>query len=222
MSESDGEMAEYVRGRLDDIDATASTNEDRVDAYRKLTMEMAVEINTLQQTIGELREEMAEFKHGTAKRINELSAAVDGDSNITGTTTLEKYASMDSEEREEVLGVRQRRAVHIYLNWQDLSEKLGKGFGVTTKRNSVKRHQPSRFRLEYIDVLPDDLLNDDGRLEWTQIKRAMQEMASLSGGKDDPEARRKKIVQGEFVYEVRTTPDNTNSTTYHVLWEATE
>jgi hypothetical protein len=125
-------------------------------------------------------------------------------------TTLERYAQIPEEDREELISPSDRRAVAIFEHWWDLAEKTPKGYVVSTRRNSVKKNNPSQFKLDLEGACGEE------NLEWMQVYRAMQHVAKLSGGEEHQnDYGRLHIHGGAFEYHEKTTPDGEK--TYKVL-----
>jgi len=158
------------------------------------------------------------------RRVSELEQGENGREKVNpNLTTLQKYAKMDSALRADTLGKTDRIAVAIYQNWVDLQEKLGdaenRRYGVSTRRNSTKKNNPSQFRIDLENIVDDELLDDKGRLSWAIIHDAMMAVATLSGGAPEhDEYGRKHITGGLFEYHEKPTP-GTGDTLYKVLYE---
>lgn len=140
------------------------------------------------------------------KGTDELTVAVDDDS-----STLEKYADIPENQRENLLGTTDCRAVVIYEHWDDIAEKTTKGWALSTRRSSTKKNAPSKIKTELNKILEDDLA-------WTQIYRAMKAVAELSGSdQSTDDVGRIHLTGGDFEFHERVTPDNED--TYKVLVE---
>lgn len=126
-------------------------------------------------------------------------------------STLEKYAGIPKDQRDNLLGATDRRAVVIYEHWDDIAEMTAKGWALSTRRSSMKKNAPSKIKTELNKILDEDLA-------WTQIYRAMKAVAELSGSeKSTDNAGRVHFTGGKFEYHERMTPDNED--TYKVLVE---
>lgn len=147
-------------------------------------------------------------------RMERLSVALENvdESSIEGNvSTLERYANIPENQRRDLLGATDRRAVRIYENWQDIAERVEKGWALSTRRSSIKKNAPSKVRTELNKILDDELA-------WSQIYRAMKAVAKLSGSELlIDEADRTHLTGGDFEYHERVTPDNED--TYKVLVE---
>lgn len=148
------------------------------------------------------------------KRMNKLSGAlknVDESSVEDNDSTLDRYANIPEDQRKDLLGATDRRAVVIYENWDDIAERATKGWALSTRRSSIKKNAPSKIRTELNKILDDELA-------WAQIYRAMKAVAKLSGSEQSvDEANRIHLTGGDFEYHERVTPDNED--TYKVLVE---
>ncbi|WP_154552956.1 hypothetical protein [Halorhabdus sp. CBA1104] len=148
------------------------------------------------------------------QRMDKLSGVlknVDGSSVGDSDSTLERYASIPEDQRKDLLGATDRRAVVIYENWDDIAERATKGWALSTRRSSVKKNAPSKIRTELNKILDDELA-------WAQIYRAMKAVAELSGSEQSiDEGNRIHLTGGDFEYHERVTPDNEE--TYKVLVE---
>ena len=166
----------------------------------------------VQETLSELLDEVRSVQ----SRLTDLERAVYGDERpLDGLTSLQQYARLRETDRADLLGASARRAVTIYEHWEELAVRLPNGkCGVSTKRSSSRKHSPSQFKLDLETVLGEELA-------WEQVYRAMKAVAKLSGGSSErDEYGRTHIVGGLFEFHVRTSPDNTDHTTYRVLIEA--
>lgn len=153
-------------------------------------------------------------------RISDIGRKADGNLVDERSTTLGKYVSMGEENRRELLGKTDRLAVQIYDNWDAFAEELPNGKrGVSTRRNSTRKYNPSKFKRQLEDHVSADLLNRDGELPWSQVHRAMMAVARLSGGEPEHRDGRKHIKGGVFEYHEHRVPDNTADRTYKVLVE---
>jgi len=148
------------------------------------------------------------------QRMDKLSVAlknVDESSVEDNDSTLERYASIPEDQRKDLLGATDRRAVVIYENWDDIAERATKGWALSTRRSSGKKNAPSKIRTELNKILDDELA-------WAQIYRAMKAVAELSGSEQSiDEGNRIHLTGGGFEYHERVTPDNED--TYKVLVE---
>lgn len=130
------------------------------------------------------------------------------------TSKLVEYQHLPPNRREELLTASEHRAVTLWEHWDKLAQPINDGAeGITTKRNSTKKYAPSQFKLDLENILGEDL-------EWQQIYRAMKRAAILSGGSTEhTEYGKTHITGGYLEYHERTSPDNTDHTTYRVLLE---
>lgn len=153
-------------------------------------------------------------------RISDIDRKADGKLANEMSTTLGKYVSMGEDNRREVLGKTDRLAVLIYEHWDDFAETLPNGNrGVSTRRNSTAKYNPSRFKQDLQAAAPEDLLNDDGDIPWANIHPAMMAVATLSGGEPEQQNGRKHITGGVFEFHEHRVPDNTADRVYKVLIE---
>jgi hypothetical protein len=126
-------------------------------------------------------------------------------------STLDRYASIPENQRKDLLGATDRRAVVIYENWDDIAERTTKGWALSTRRSSIKKNAPSKIRTGLNKILENELA-------WAQIYRAMKAVAELSGSEQSTdEAGRIHLTGGDFEYHERVTPDNEEA--YKVLVE---
>ncbi|TSD15088.1 hypothetical protein DP107_04335 [Haloglomus irregulare] len=185
---------------------------DEVAALRERVAELEVELDAERDTNQQLRQDLA----NVANRVSDLEAAVEGGDQITGSTQLERYSSLDGD-LEEKLSASERRAVAIYELWPELSMEDGEGrWYVDTKRNSTAKYQPNRTKRKLEQDLDEDL-------HWEQVYRAMKRLAELSGGEAAVDQHgRKHVTGGEWEYHEKTSPDNTDHTTYKLLVEVGE
>lgn len=163
------------------------------------------EFDELAEDVGSLRDTVKRL----ARRVNNIQG--DG---FDGLNTLEKYTRMVENGDNDALSASDRRAVEIHRHWDSLAERLANGhLGVSTRKKSTKRHGPAQLKVDLQHLLGEDLEN-------IQIYRAMKRTAELSGGSAEPdEYGRTHIVGGIYEYHERTSPDNTDHTTYKVLIE---
>jgi len=181
----------------------------------------------LLEAVEQLAESFAEYRADTNRelaklhnRISDVGRKADGNLAVERSTTIGKYASMDEENRRDLLGTTDRLAVAIYEHWDEMAEDLPAGQrGVSTRRNSTMKYNPSRFKRELEERVPTDLLNRDGALPWVSIHRAMMALASLSGGEPEHRNGRKHITGGLFEFHEHRAPDNTKDRHYKVLVE---
>ena len=162
-------------------------------------------------------EQERRFKKRLVAKVNRIEDAIENDGNLAvGRTTLEKFSSMSEDDREELLGPSDRRAVEIYEHWDELAwtaGHMGSERLMETKARANAKHQPAKikYRLEQ---------HFDESLAWNEIYRVMKAVARLSGGEEETgEYGRTKILGGDFEYEETTTADG--SDTRRVLKEVT-
>lgn len=161
----------------------------------------------------DLLSELLEEFRALQTRVSQLERDLYGDgSSPAALTALQQYARLPETERDTCLGASERRAVVIYEHWDELADSLPNGSaGVSTKRDSTLKHNPSRFKIDLEHLLGEDLA-------WEQVYRAMKAVATLSGGEPEPDQYgRTHIVGGLYEFHERTSPDNTDRTTYRVL-----
>lgn len=146
--------------------------------------------------------------------VNELQRETRGDASLVGNTTLQKYASMTEDDREELLSTSERRAVDVHLHWDELAWNAQGRRLVDTAARANAKNQPSKlkYRLEK---------HFDRSIQWTEIYRLMKALARLSGGDAETDtAGREHITGGSYEYHHRATPDGKE--TKRILMEATE
>ena len=191
-----------------------------VDAADLSRDELLIAVEQLAEAFAEYRAETNQELAKLHNRISDAERKADGNLASERSTTLGKYASMDEENRRELLGTTDRLAVAIYDHWDELAENLPNGArGVSTRRNSTRKYNPSRIKCELEERVPTDLLNRDGELPWVSIHRAMMAVASLSGGEPEQRNGRKHITGGLFEFHEHRSPDNTQAREYKVLVE---
>lgn len=172
-----------------------STDYDGVDSrgLQLALAEVQADLQAALDRIDELEQQVAQQQ----QRIENMEQDASGDD----LTTLERYAAMPPEDREELIGSSERRAVAIFSNWWDLAKETPSGWVVSTERNSKTKNQPSQFKVDLERITGESL-------QWMQIYRAMHKVAKLSGGeeiRDDYD--RLHIQQGAFEYHEKPTPD---------------
>lgn len=166
--------------------------------------ELEVEVEALREQVDTIQAEFDQFRQDVTQKINQLENAIEGDVNAVGSTTLEKYASMPPEVREETISPTEQRAVKIYLHWDELffgRDDKGRRF-VDTQTKANLKHNPSRIKVELRDIL------DEG-LESIEIYRALQMVAKLSGSEETTDSYdRLHITGGDFEYHELPVADN--------------
>lgn len=191
-----------------------------VDAADLSRDELVVAVEQLTEAFTEYRAETNRELAKLHNRITDIDRKADGNLVSERSTTLGKYASMGEESRRELLGTTDRLAVAIYEHWDEMVENFPNGErGVSTRRNSTRKYNPSRIKRELEERVPTDLLNRDGELPWVSIHRAMMAVASLSGGEPEHRHGRKHITGGLFEFHEHRSPDNTQAREYKVLVE---
>lgn len=156
-----------------------------------------VKVSRLEAENRKLRNRLDELED----RIDEIAASPRPEEDGDDLLPIERYSEKPKDVREHEFNESVVRAVEIFENWWEVAGKTDKGWVASTKRNSVKKNNPSQFKLDVERVT-------DESLEWVQIYRAMQQLAKLSGGevhKDDYD--RLHIQYGAFEYHERPTPD---------------
>ncbi|AGM11852.1 hypothetical protein M201_gp86 [Haloarcula californiae tailed virus 2] len=115
-------------------------------------------------------------------------------------TTVERYAQMPLGERADTLGASDLRATLIFENWSDWAQRGPYGDEAITTRQT--RPATLRVLLREADPTVDASAGED--LHRQQVYRAMRALHRLTGG--------------AIVYdEQASSPDNTDSETYHAL-----
>lgn len=173
----------------------------RVAALESLIESLQADIAQLEADLEAEREQKREL----VQAVNRLQDAVEGRDELVGAPTLEKYASMDAADREELLSTSERRAVSIYQNWDDLAWVANGKELLETQARANAKHNPSKLRYR---------LNKhfDQSLQATEIYRALKAVARLSGGDEETDTNgRTHVTGGRFEYHVLPTADGTKT-----------
>lgn len=204
MSSPDGALTQADRDLLAHIDEEIGEAEDEADYEAVATL--------LRNRFENHRAEFRAFQRDVEDRLSALEdghAATEADA---APHTLAKFAAMPEEERAELLGATDQRAVSIYEHWDDLAEQANAGYVISTRRSSTTKHGTSKLRTDLNKIFDEDL-------EWTQIYRAMKAVARLSGGQETADDwGRTHIYGGAWEFHEKPTPDA--SDTHKVLVEA--
>lgn len=163
---------------------------DRVAALESLMESMQADIERLE---ADLKSEH-EHKRELIQLVNRLQAAVEDRDELVGASTLEKYASMDKADREELLSTSEQRAVSIYRHWDELAW-VAQGHEVIEtqlRANATGKQSRAKYRLEK---------HFDESLQSNELYRAMKAVARLSGGEaSTDEYNHERITGGDFEY----------------------
>ena len=175
-------------------------------AERVAALESLVE--SLQADIAQLEADLEaerEHKRELVQAVNRLQDAVEGRDELVGASTLQKYASMDAADREDLLSTSERRAVLIYQNWDELAWVANGKELLETQARANAKHNPSKLRYR---------LNKhfDESLQSTEIYRALKAVARLSGGEEDTDTNgRTHVTGGEYEYHILPTADGSKT-----------
>jgi seryl-tRNA synthetase len=206
------ELVDAIRSLQDqvsDIKAEKQALREDVKEFRQGYEQQAGEIAALEERVDRLQNDLQKERQRRAETTDELRDAIDQlraviedeDVDLDGKTTLEKYAAMPPEVREETLGASDRRAVALYENWFDVAKQTKRGYVVSTSRNQHKKNSPSDLRPTLSDKTGEDLA-------WNEVYRAMKAVAKLSGGEleiDDYD--REHVAGGAIEYHEMPTAD---------------
>lgn len=190
--------AAVLDAATDEPDDETDPRDDLVALHRAATSHSSQEYQALRDTVKEL-----------TRKVNELEDAVHGRTRSYGRpdTIVERYAEMDPEERQDLVGSADRRAAVLLTHWWDMAKQAGNGsWVVTTHRNSTLKNNPAQVKIDLEKYCGEDL-------HWEEVYRAMRHLAKKSV--DDPDtietyrddAHRLHIVGGAFHYHERATPD---------------
>lgn len=209
LDDSDEAFLEYITGDGDDL-----SDEERLEAQ---VQQLEDENAELREMVTDLRDEVhgyQEMVKDLAGRVNELGDRVAGqdpsdpraNSFYEDLTTLEKYARMPEDEREELLSTSRQLAVLIFENWTDWAKQLDAGWLINTKPNSNRLYNRSDIKVYLKEASGDDLQS-------TEVYRAMKQVAKLSVGPDEEyehvtdDYGREHITGGAFEYHDKVNPD---------------
>lgn len=221
---ADGELSERDSAVLNDASTPPeeqSTEEtDHVDAMRAATTGHQRQthgvIDELREMLHETRRELAEERNARVNLEEQLTnTKPDQTGDEIGTTIIESYAEMGEEERQDLVGVSDRRAAVLFNHWWDMAKQAGNGnYVITTHRNSTLKNNPAQVKIDLEKYTGEDL-------HWEEVYRAMRHLAKKSVDDTDnividtDGAGRKHILGGAFEYHERATPDG--SDTYKVV-----
>lgn len=196
LTDDDRAVLEYVNEELDRIDSHDDPEVHNAE-LKALLRRVANAFDKHQRQV-ETRLDRLEKQIGGGQELGDVPES-----------KLERYLQIPPDEREELLGPSERRALAIVENWDTLARRADAGWVVSTHRNSVKKHNPSQFRLDLEGILGEDL-------QWIEVYRAMKAVAKLSGGEPEPDQYgRMHIARGTFQYHEKPTPDGQD--TYKLL-----
>ncbi|MUV87050.1 hypothetical protein GJ631_10835 [Natronomonas sp. CBA1123] len=190
---------------VEDCDDT----EDRIDALEDAVASLR---NDLDETRRELAEERQQ-KQDLVQMVNELQRAVESDGSLDGTTTLEKYTNMTQQEREDLLSTSKRRAVEVYLHWDELAWDVNGTTMMETKARVNAKNQPSQIKYRLEQHFGEDLA-------WNEVYRLMKAMAKLSGGEERTNDENYTHIEGgDFEYHMESVRSTATDETRRLLKE---
>jgi hypothetical protein len=199
--ESMTDRDEQVMELLNDGEAAPPSQTDDPDELRETIHELAGELEST-------KEDLRQYKTETNRRLNAIEQQLDGDVSTAGSTTLEQYASMPEDVREETLGPTDNRAVTLYLEWDNIAWKGpydDAEWCVDTKAKANQKNNPSRLKVNLERATNESL-------DWKEVYRAMKAVAKLSGGDEETDQYgRTHIVGGDFEYHQLPTADNSGA-----------
>ena len=159
-------------------------------------------VEELEQRVATLEERLEQ--QPSPDTVKWLVAQVQGDPTsevgLEDMTTLEQYAQMPLHERADTLGASDLRATLIFENWSEWSVTGPYGDEAISTRQT--RPATLRVLLREADPTVDHQGGQD--LHRQQVYRAMRAVHRLSGGAIEYD-------------EQASSPDNTDSETYHAL-----
>jgi TolA-binding protein len=173
----------------------------RVNELEKVVESMQDDIASLQAELQQEREQKREL----VQTVNRLQDAVEGRDGLLGASTLEKYASMDDADREELLSTSEQRSVSIYRHWDELAWMANGKELLETQARANAKNNPSKvkYRLEK---------HFGESLQANEIYRALKAVARLSGGEEETDTNgRTHITGGSFEYHVVPTADGSQT-----------
>jgi len=199
------------RGDLSDRDeqvlaaAVEAGNDDDL-AGRVAALESLVE--SLQADIADLEADLTaerEHKRELVQAVNRLQDAVEDRDELVGASTLQKYASMDAADREELLSTSERRAVSIYRHWEELAWVANGKELLETQARANAKNNPSKLRYRLNKHFGESLQSNE-------MYRALKAVARLSGGEEDTDTNgRTHVTGGAYEYHVLPTADGTKT-----------
>jgi hypothetical protein len=193
----------------DEVIDVIQSLQDRVDDLEAGYQQQADRISALEEENDHLREQLQEERRDRREAIDALHQTVedvqstieDEDVDLDGKTTLEKYAAMPPDVREETLGPSDRRAVALLDHWHELAKQTNKGQVISTSRNPHKKNSPSDLKPALSNIVDEDLA-------WTEVYRAMKALAKLAGGEHMvDEFDREHVDGGAIEFHEMPTPD---------------
>jgi len=187
------------------LEAAVESGDDdlvgRVAALESLVESMQAEIAQLEADL----EAEREHKRKLVQAVNRLQDAVEGRDGMVGVSTLQKYASMDEGDREELLSTSERRAVSIYRHWDDLAWVANGKELLETQARANAKNNPSKLRYRLNKHFGESLQSNE-------MYRAMKAVARLSGGDEETDTNgRTHITGGDFEYHVLPTADGSKT-----------
>jgi len=184
--------------------AVESGNDDvaaRVAALESLVESMQADIADLEADLEAEREQKREL----VQAFNRLQRAVEGRDGMVGASTLQKYASMDAADREELLSTSERRAVSIYRHWDELAWVANGKQLLETQARANAKNNPSKLRYRLKKHFGESL-------QATEMYRALKAVARLSGGDEDTDTNgRTHVTGGDYEYHVLPTADGSKT-----------
>ena len=164
----------------------------RVDALESVVESMQDDIASLQAEIQKEREQKREL----VQTVDRLQDAVERRDDLTGASTLEKYASMDEADRRGLLSTSEQRAVSIYQSWDGLAWVASEKELLETQARANVKNNPSKMKYRVEKHFNELLRVND-------IYRALKAVARLSGGEEETDRNgRTHITGGDFEYHI--------------------
>lgn len=206
LTEDDRALLDHLDEEIDDADDVAEVKEVAREIREKFARHRA---------------EFRQFQAKTERRLDALEQR-QSDTADEDAPELVRYAQFSEEQREDVLTTRQRIAVTLYEEWNEIAWTLGGGsnyagtknnqrIGVDTKTTANAKYNPGKLKHELRRSLGEDL-------DSNQVYRGMKALADLSGGEEYvDEDGRLHITGGWFVYHEKPTADGND--TKRVVWE---
>lgn len=202
LTDRDREVLDHIGGETpDDHDA-----QEQIEALRKENRELAAEVQ-------DLRDELTATKKTLFSELNKVRDELNGQDptdprsspRYDSLTTLEKYARMSEEERDDLLGSSDQRAVLIFENWSDWSRTVDAGELINTNHTRGK-HGKTAISVDLQTATGEDL-------QANEVYRAMKAVAKLSASDPDDIEHltdtngREHVTGGAFEYHEKVNPD---------------
>lgn len=202
LTDRDREVLDHIGGEVpDDHDA-----QEQIEALRKENRELAAEVQ-------DLRDELTATKKTLFSELNKVRDELNGQDptdprsspRYADLTTLEKYARMSEEERDDLLGSSDQRAVLIFENWSDWSRTVDAGELINTNHTRGK-HGKTAISVDLQTATGEDL-------QANEVYRAMKAVAKLSASDPDDIEHltdtngREHVTGGAFEYHEKVNPD---------------